>query len=51
MKEVLCIRLTPEDTRFNRDGGYKLPDHYLANAHVHFQLLTGASRSINFIPS
>ena len=26
MKEALCIQSTPTDSRFNRDGGYELPD-------------------------
>ena len=26
MKEALCIQSTPADSRFNRDGGYELPD-------------------------
>ena len=26
MKEAVCIRLTPEDARFNRDNGNELPD-------------------------
>ena len=26
MKEALCIKLTPVDARFNRDGGYELLD-------------------------
>ena len=30
MKEVLSIRTTPEDTRFNRDNGYELPDCWIA---------------------
>ena len=29
MKEALCIRLTPEDARFNRDSGYELPDCWI----------------------
>ena len=27
MKEALCIQSTQADSRFNRDGGYELPDH------------------------
>ena len=30
MKEVLSIRTTPEDTRFNRDNGYELHDCWIA---------------------
>ena len=29
MKEALCIMLTPEDTHFNRDNEYKLPDYWI----------------------
>ena len=30
MKEALCIQSTPADSRFNRDGGYELPDCWFA---------------------
>ena len=30
LKESLSIRTTPEDTRFNRDSGYELPDCWVA---------------------
>ena len=30
MKEALCIQSTPADSRFNRDGGYELPDCWVA---------------------
>ena len=29
MKEAFCIRLTPEDARFNRDSGYELSDCWI----------------------
>ena len=30
VKEALIIHTTPEDTRFNRDNGYELPDCWIA---------------------
>jgi hypothetical protein len=30
LKEALSIQATPEDARFNRDGGYELPDCWIA---------------------
>ena len=30
LKEALSIHATPEDARFNRDGGYELPDCWIA---------------------
>ena len=30
MKEALSIRTTPEQTRFDRDNGYELPDYWIA---------------------
>ena len=30
LKESLSIRTTPEDTHFNRDSGYELPDCWIA---------------------
>ena len=30
MKEALSIRTTPEQTGFNRDSGYELPDCWIA---------------------
>ena len=30
LKESLSIRTTPEDTRFNRDSGYELPDCWIS---------------------
>ena len=30
MKDALCIQSTPADSRFNRDGGYELPDCWFA---------------------
>ena len=30
MKEALSIRTTPDQTRFNRDSGYELPDCWIA---------------------
>ena len=30
MKEALSIRTAPEDSHFNRDSGYELPDCWIA---------------------
>ena len=42
LKESLSIRTTPEDTRFNRDSGYELPDCWIA---TYKKLKGGASLS------
>ena len=42
LKEALSIHATPEDARFNRDGGYKLPDCWIA---TYNKLRGGASFS------
>ena len=30
VKEAICIRTTPENSHFNRDGGYDIPDCWIA---------------------
>ena len=42
LKESLSICTTPEDARFNRDGGYELPDCWIA---TYKKLKGGASLS------
>ena len=42
LKELLSIRMTPENARFNRDSGYELPDCWIA---TYKKLRGGASLS------
>ena len=30
VKEAICIRMTPDSSYFNRDGGYNIPDCWIA---------------------
>ena len=30
VKEATCIRTTPESSHFNHDGGYDIPDYWIA---------------------
>ena len=46
LKEVLSIHTTLEDTRFNRDSGYELPDCWIA---TYNKLKGGASFSSAYV--
>ena len=49
MKEALCIQSTPADSRFNRDGGYELPDCWFAlNRKLRGRAIVGHRAPLNF---